>query len=143
VSSAIAEALEQFKGQTADEIAAICKRRGIKGRTGTTYGCPLAIMLGNIGTGTYVIGRKYIVRRSGKVIEKAYTPQNLSTFIRKFDIGKYPELMAPAKRCMMTAKEKRQKDARTGNRHKPGYEKAKRSHIVKNHLTKLVDRFSQ
>lgn len=32
---------------------------------GTTYGCPMALLLDNAFTGEFVIGRTYIVRRSG------------------------------------------------------------------------------
>ena len=126
--------LEEYQGKKADEIAEIVKRRGIKGRMGTTYGCPMALLLKGTHTGQYIIGRRYIVRRSGTTIEKSRTPENVSTFIRKFDIGKYPEIIAPPPRCMAKSKVTKTRNHSVDNR-------SKRKRVVENHISKLVNRF--
>ena len=131
----LSDILEQFKGKSADDIAAMVKRRHIKGRTGTTSRCPMALLLRGQNTGEYVIGRKYIVRRSGDNIQKVRTPRNIAVFVRKFDIAGYPDLIAPPPRCL--AKEPRNRAPDT--RKKPSGDKR----IIKNHLAKLVDRFGQ
>lgn len=128
------DVLSQFKDQTADQIAATIKRRGIKGRMGTTYGCPMALLLNGIETGSFVIGRKYIVRRSGKVIQKVRTPREISVFMRKFDLGKYPEIIAPPPRCLRKSRTK----SKSGS---PSQQVRNRPKEIKNHLAKLVDRF--
>lgn len=130
----LADVLEQFKGKTPDDIAAMVKRRGIKGRAGTTYKCPMALLLNGAFTGDYVIGRKYIVRRSGHAIQQVATPKNVAQFVRKFDTGGYPELVAPPPRCLKTASE------RGARGRKPHSGPSKPKKIV-NHIAKLVNRF--
>lgn len=129
-SNQVDDVLALFEGKTPDAIAAMVKRRGIKGRMGTTYNCPMAILLHNMSTGAYVIGRRYIVRISGRDIQKAPTPKNVHQFLHKFDLGGYPDIIAPPPRCMPG--KPGPKETRKGNRHKSP---------VKNHLGKLVARF--
>lgn len=127
--------LEQFKGKSADDIAEMVKRRHIKGRLGTTSKCPMAILLDNVGTGRYIIGRKYIVRRvNSNSFEKARTPEQVAVFVRKFDLGKYPHLIAPPPRCLAPAKSHKAKPS-SGTR---GHNKRA---PIKHHLAKLVGRF--
>jgi len=126
--------LEQFRGKSPDDIADMVRKRGIKGRAGTTYGCPFAMMLNGAFTGNYIIGRKYIVRRSGNVIDKVHTPANIKAMVRKFDLGHYPELIAPPPRCLLKSRPKRKP--------RPGHGGPVTPKVVKNHLAKLVDRFS-
>jgi hypothetical protein len=80
-----------------------------------------------------VIGRRYVVRRSGNKIQKVRTPKNLAQFVRKFDIGGYPELIAPPPRCL--AREPK----RPGRKHSGGPSRHPKKII--NHIAKLVDRF--
>ena len=131
------DALAHFQHKTPDQIAEIVKRNKIKGRMGTTYGCPMALLLDHTSTGSFVIGRKYIVRRSGKVIEKVRTPENIATFVRKFDIGGYPDMVAPPPRCLAPRgrERKRGPDPRTDRKRKP--------RTVQNHIGKLVGRFHE
>jgi hypothetical protein len=128
--------LREFQGKSPDDIAAMVKRRGIKGRAGTTYGCPFAMLLNGAHTGAYIIGRKYIVRRSGANIEKVHTPANIKAFVRKFDLAQYPELIAPPPRCLAKSQDKRKHGPRGGPSGKATPK------VVKNHLANLVDRFS-
>ena len=128
------DVLSQFSGKKPDEIAEIVKRRGIKGRMGTTYGCPMALLLHGITTGDFVIGRKYIARRSGNNIDRAITPKNIADFIRKFDIGGYPELVAPPPRCLAPRAAAPRPRGKRGTRTRPP---------IKNHLAKLVGRFNE
>ena len=133
------DVLEQFRGLKPDDIAAMVKRRGIKGRMGTTYGCPMALLLDGQSTGTYVIGRRYIVRRSGRAVEKSRTPDNVRSFVRKFDIGGYPDLVAPPPRCVRQGKKAKPSGSDT-NRHTKVSKKTPR--VIVNHVRKLVGRFS-
>jgi hypothetical protein len=128
-------ALEQFHGKTADQIAEIVRRRGIKGRMGTTSKCPMALLLDSQASGKFVIGRQYIARRSGSRIEKARTPVNVAQFMRRFDIGFYPDLIMPPPRCLTKPGDKRK--AAPGK--KPG---PKRS-PWKNRIAKMVNRFNE
>jgi hypothetical protein len=132
--SQLSDVLEQFRGKNADEIAAMVKRRGIKGRMGTTYGCPMALLLNQARHGEFVIGRKYVVRRSGDRIEKQRTPRNIEAFVRKFDIGGYPDMVAPPPRCVAKLGDKLRPASKgtRGQRTRPP---------IKNHLAKLVGRF--
>ena len=127
--------LAQFRSKTPAQIATIIRSHKIKGRMGTTHKCPMALLLDGIDTGSYIIGRKYIVRRSGNKIEQARTPDGVSAFIRKFDLGQYPDLVAPPPRCIAQP-----------NGHHQGsdlpHKTRKRHKEVKNHLAKLVGRFS-
>lgn len=52
------DVVSQFKGKSADEIAQMVRRRGIKGRMGTTQRCPMALLMSGVSTGDYVIGRQ-------------------------------------------------------------------------------------
>lgn len=128
--------LRHYVGKTPDQIAATVKRRGIKGRMGTTYGCPMALLLNGEGGGAHVIGRRFIVRRSGKNIEKIRTPDNVAAFMRKFDIGGYPDLVAPPPRCVAPRGQRVRvrKPNESGKRTRPP---------IKNHLAKLVGRFHE
>lgn len=132
----LVDILGQFKGKSPDDIAAMVKRRGIKGRMGTTHRCPMALLLDGISTGQYMIGRKYIARRSGETIEKARTPENLSTFVRKFDVGGYPDLIAPPPRCL--ANEGTAPKRKHG---RSGVSGAKKRGATKHHIAKMVGRF--
>jgi len=131
--STLEDIIKIYNNKSADEIATIIKNRHIKGRMGTTYGCPMALLLNTTSTGSYIIGRKYIVRRSGTKIEKVRTPRQMSVFIRKFDIGKYPNLIMPPPRCVNKNKPKVRIKNTSGSP----------KHIIKNHIKKLVDRFSK
>lgn len=128
------QVLVRFRGMTPDQIAEEVKKHEIKGRMGTTYGCPMALLLKHEHSGIFVIGRKYIVRRSGDVIEQARTPKNLATFIHKFDVGDYPELIAPPPRCLLPAA--------VGVRGGRGRGSMPRKPIA-NHISKLVERFGE
>jgi len=134
----LADVLRQFEGKTADQIADIVRKHRIRGRSGTTSKCPMALLLGGQATGSFVIGRRYLVRRSGKWIEKARTPVNIASFVRKFDIGKYPDLMAPAPRCMF-GKTSKKASGKSGQHIQP--RKPRKPRKIVNHLAKLVDRF--
>ena len=134
----LTDVLKQFEGKTPDDIAEIMRRRKIKGRMGTTYDCPMALLLDGVSTGRYVIGRKYIVRQSGKVIQKSRTPDNVATFVRKFDVGDYPDLVAPPPRCMVPRGEPRAPHGRADDR-----TQRDRKRVIKNHIRKLVGRFSE
>ena len=129
----LVHAMAAFQDKSPDEIAAVVKRRGIKGRMGTTYGCPMALLLGGVSTGEFVIGRRYIVRRSGDKIEKMRTPRQIEQFMRKFDIGGYPELIAPPPRCLKPTTRRPNKGSGSGRTRPP----------IKNHLAKLVNRFGK
>lgn len=131
--SELDDVLEQFKGKTADDIATMVRKRGIKGRMGTTYGCPMALLLDGAHTGQFVIGRKYIVRRSGGKIQKARTPEQVAVFVRKFDIGGYPDIVSPPPRCT-------RKPGDAKKRTRPGA-KGRTRPPIQNHLGKLVGRF--
>ena len=133
----LVDILEQFRGKSPDQIAETIRRRGIKGRSGTTHVCPMALLLRGQSTGDFVIGRKYIARRSGTKIEKVHTPANISTFVRRFDIGKYPELMAPSPRCLNQTRRNPKKGER-GEHKLP-----RKPRKIVHHLSKLVDRFSR
>ena len=133
--STVKNILRQFQGLSPDQIAAVIQRRGIKGRMGTTYKCPMALLLTGESTGQYVVGRKFIARRSNNKIEKTTTPLNMAQFLRKFDIGGYPKLIAPPPRCTAQAGDK----PRSGG---PRTKRGKRGPI-KHHIAKLVHRFEE
>lgn len=134
--STLDDVMVQFEGKTPDQIADMVRLHKIKGRMGTTYGCPMALLLDGISTGAYVIGRRYIARRSGKTIEKKRTPVNVATFVRKFDIGGYPDIVAPPPRCMAPRGR-----TRRGPKDKGGEHKNRKPRVVQNHIGKLVGRF--
>ncbi len=127
--------IAQFRGKTPDEIALMMRKHKIRGRMGTTYGCPMALLCDGIDTGKYVIGRKYMVRTSGTKIEQARTPLGVSAFIRKFDLGGYPDLISPPPRCVTPPV--KGTPGSGGPRHTP----RKRRAEARNHLAKLVSRF--
>lgn len=77
------QVLQPFKGKTPDQIADMIGGLGIKGRLGTTYGCPMALLLDGMHLGRFVIGRAWIARRAGSRIERRSTPENIKVFIRK------------------------------------------------------------
>jgi len=129
--STLEDVIAQFRHKTADEIATMVRKRGIKGRMGTTYGCPMALLLDGSFTGEYVIGRKYIVRRSGAKMQKARTPRQVAIFVRKFDLGGYPDIVAPPPRCTNGQKKRHGASGHTGRTRPP----------IKNHISKLVGRF--
>lgn len=125
--------LATLRGKSPDQIAEVVKRRGIRGRMGTTYGCPMALLLGGENTGDFVIGRRYIVRRSGSKIEKTRTPANVAAFVRKFDIGGFPDLIAPPPRCLAPRGAPHKKRNNGKGRTRPP---------IQNHIAKLVGRFN-
>lgn len=130
----LSNTLSMMRGKTPDQIAEMGKRRGIRGRMGTTYGCPMALLLGGENTGDFVIGRRYIVRRSGKNIERTRTPASVAAFVRKFDVGGYPDLIAPPPRCLAPRGPKRKTYGEGKGRTRPP---------IKNHIAKLVGRFNE
>lgn len=136
--STLTDVVDQFKGKTPDAIAAMIAKRGIKGRMGTTYRCPMALLLDGVSTGSYIIGRKFIVRRSGKTIEKVRTPENMSIFVRRFDIGKYPELIAPPPRCLAPPIKRPGRTGSDISNRKARIEKRE----IRQHLANLVERFA-
>lgn len=105
-------AVSVFKGHSADDIAKLLQRLGIKGRPATTQRCPLSNFLTATNPGTYIVGRKHIYRRCGPVLEKMPTPRNLCQFVTGFDSARYPELLALPPRATRT------RDTRKGDRHK-------------------------
>lgn len=125
------DVLATFAGKTPDQIAEAVGKHGIKGRMGTTYGCPMALLLDSVSTGRYVIGRRYIARVCGKKIERARTPDNIAVFVRKFDLGQYPNLIAPPPRCLAPRAARKRPSGTRGYKNGP----------IKNHLAKLVERF--
>jgi len=77
-------------GSTADEVAASLKRLGVKGRRGSALTCPLAKYLNSRLPGTQptkVSSVSFQVTGS-----QLYVPAGCSDFVRRFDIGRYPEL---------------------------------------------------
>lgn len=136
VSDQLTDALAELEGKTPDEIAKIMLRRGTKGRPGTTQKCPLAVFFNAVHTGKFVIGRQFIMRTSGKAVEKAKTPKNLADFVRRFDIGKYPELIAMPPRCLI-------KDPRKGPRRGKPHKRPYKHREMVNHFAKDVGRFTQ
>lgn len=129
------DALAMLEGKTPDEIAKVMAKNGVKGRPGTTGKCPLAIFFNAVQAGQFVIGRDYIMRVAGKTQDKARTPGNLATFVRRFDIGKYPELIAMPPRCLAQSRERDEGRARPSGKQKP-----RRQRI--NHFAKDVGRFA-
>lgn len=131
-SSVLVNAIEQLRGKSPDEIAAMMRRRGIKGRPGTTQKCPLAMFFDGTNAGTFVIGREFIMRTAGKTVERAKTPKNLADFVRRFDIGKYPDLFLPPPRCLrQTAKP----PGKVSGKNRP-------TQVRVNHFAKDVGRFA-
>lgn len=122
MKSELKAALEELKGKTPDEIAALMKERGIKGRPATTQRCPLAMFFNGTHSGRFVIGREFIMRIAGgnSEPEKAPTPKNLSAFVRMFDTGSYPELIAMPPRCTVPPSKRKQAPEKRvgGDRHK-------------------------
>lgn len=111
------EALNELRGLNADQIAALLRSRGIKGRPGTTYKCPLAQFFKLDHPGSFIVGSRFIMRRSSTRAnaqpEKANTPRNLAAFLQRFDRGEYPDLIALPPRCVPKST-----DRRKGDRHK-------------------------
>lgn len=136
--SSLTKLLDQFSGKSPNQIAKIIGERKIRGRMGTTGSCPLALLLGGQGHGRVVIGRRYVVRQSGDAIERRRTPSNLATFVRKFDTGGYPELIAPPPRCANKARAKRPSDFKPRRKAAP---RGNNRTGVTNHIAKLVGRF--
>lgn len=100
--------LKQFTGKSPDQIAHTMEVLGIKGRSGTTTRCPMALLLNfTEGSGRYIVGRRYLIYANGKRVEKVRTPENIREFMRRFDAGKYPDLVAPVKPCPPRAKPKK------------------------------------
>jgi len=132
------DVLAHFRNKTPVQIADMVRRAHIKGRTGTTTKCPLALLMAGIGTGTFVIGRKYIARRTPQGVQQVRTPDNVATFVRKFDVGGFPELMAPAPRCIAKTRSHGGSSGTRGYGDKRGHKR-----IVKHHLAKLVGRFAE
>lgn len=133
--SVLREIVQQFEGKTPDQIAEVVRKHKIKGRMGTTYKCPMALLLDGISTGRYVIGRRYIARQSGASIERVRTPDGVAAFVRKFDIGGYPGLISPPPRCVAKPGDAPPRKRRgRGQRTRPP---------IKNHLSKLVGRFHE
>lgn len=137
-------ALAEFENLTPDQIAALVQKRGIRGRAGTTYNCPLALMLSGTHGGQFVVGRKFIARRSGSRIDKIPTPKNLASFERKFDIAGYPDLIAPPPRCLAKPGEKRAASRqKKGSGAKPrGKPVLRHRHVVVNRIAQEVGRFN-
>lgn len=131
------EALQSLNGMTPAAVAEHIRKLKIKGRTGTTSRCPLALCLHKTQGATFVVGRKYVARISGRSIAKVRTPRNVAIFVRDFDEGRYPLLMAPAPRCMPPSL--RKKDTHNRTNRKPEARDHKRE--IKNHVAKLVSRF--
>jgi hypothetical protein len=139
ITDKLHDAMASLKGKSPDEIAAMMRERGIKGRAGTTQKCPLAVFFNGIQPGKFVVGRSFVMRLSGShntQPEKMATPHNLVNFLKAFDTGAYPELLAMPPRC--DPKRKRV-EKRTEDRHK-----ARRTNVVRKHtFAKDVGRFMQ
>lgn len=106
-------AVAELAEKTPDQIYHMLKRRKITGRPGTTGDCPLARLMMGSHTGRFIVGRKFIARQSGRVIEKVATPPSLAAFLRKFDLSQYSDLLAPPPRCLTKARP-REKPWRSG-----------------------------
>lgn len=132
------DTLASLEGKTADEIAAMMRRRGVKGRAGTTRKCPLAQFFSNLSTGQFLVGATYIMRITGggpnPHEEKAKTPKNLKAFLTNFDKGKYPDLLAPPPRCVI-------KDPRPDDRHADPKAHHKKRKPTRHSWAKDVERF--
>jgi hypothetical protein len=76
-------------GQTADEVAAFLKEKGITGRVALALHCPVAAYLSSQGGD--IGGAVYTQYASQNVLVKV--PEPVFAFIRAFDAGKYPELV--------------------------------------------------
>ena len=59
------------------------------------------------------------------------TPEQVAVFLRKFDLGKYPGLIAPPPRCLNKSRPKRVSGPSGPTSRKP----------IENHIAKLVGRF--
>ncbi len=94
------EAVDDISKKSANQIADIMREWGIKGRPGTTHLCPLATIMHKIYGGDYIVGKEFIMRRSGNKTERKPTPKGCVQFITKFDVGEYPDLMAPPPRVL-------------------------------------------
>jgi len=97
----VEKAMEIINGKTSDEIAAMLRKHKVEGRPGTVGNCPLANLFHALIGGDFIVGPKYIMRRSnGKAVDRATTPKTCADFIRKFDLSKYPDLIAPPPRVL-------------------------------------------
>jgi hypothetical protein len=124
------DAINDVRNLTPMDIVRELRRKRIKGRPGTTGRCPLALLMQGSHGGKFVIGQKYIIRHSGKQIDKVKTPKNLAAFVRMFDEGQFTDIIQVPPRCVRggTAKP----DPVGGNtkpiRHKRG---AERLHLAR------------
>jgi hypothetical protein len=91
--ASINAALRDFHDRTPEQIAAMLRECGVKGRPGSTYGCPLARYLSIINGGQFIVGRKLIVR-VGAGNGKARTPPEVKAFLDEFDVKRWPDLVA-------------------------------------------------
>lgn len=136
MSESLKEALNIFEGMEPHEIATALKKQGIRGRPHTLYRCPLAMEFHEKCKGDFAIGKQFIIRRSGDKIEKVKTPDNLSEFIAKFDVGAYPHLMAPPPRALPKPEPKR-KHGRSGPSG-PRSRKEAAKRVVRHHIAKMI-----
>lgn len=78
-------------GNTADEVAAFLKEKGIKGNRAAAGSCPVAVyMRSQGGDATAAVFGRY-----GNQEYSVHVPDPVYAFIVAFDSGVYPELVEP------------------------------------------------
>jgi hypothetical protein len=104
-------AVKALGEQTTEQLVALMRKAGIKGRPSTAYSCPMANFLGvqcGVSSKVVGVGKKFIIRRylrAGKTREeRVKTPASVTRFLVNFDIGKYPDLFAPPPRAVKAKK---------------------------------------
>jgi hypothetical protein len=128
-------AVASLANKTPAAIASMLGRRRITGRPGTTSNCPLARMMHNSYGGQFVVGQKFIIRRSGNSIERVPTPENLASFVRRFDLSEFSSLIAPPPRCLQP---KRTRPWRSG--HNPVQKHGPRIHLLGKEAVRVTPR---
>src|SRR5688572_17228808 len=132
-------AVDDVKNLTPAEIAASLAKKRILGRPGTTGRCPLALLMHNSRGRHVVVGQKLVLRQSGRHVDKVATPKNLAAFVRRFDAGKFPELIQVPPRCLPAAKA--HSPAPTGKTGRNIH--ARKRGAARLQLAKVADRFAQ
>lgn len=93
----LAQALVELP-DTADGIAEYLAERGHRGRRGSACRCPLAsYFCAACGTPDITVGPNTIFVGSDELCVEAPTPEALFKFMRRFDKGEWPELVAVAR----------------------------------------------
>jgi hypothetical protein len=122
-------AVEELSKLTPDQIAERMRKRSIGGRPGTVGNCPLARLFQGEYGGQFIVGPKFVCRRSGSRLEKIPTPEPLKQFLRGFDLSRYPDLIMPPPRVL----------GKTKKRSKPKV--GRKPRVVRNHPAVLVGRW--